>query len=306
MYGRRDLLKTMGAGAVGTLFAAGTVGATPAGTDAGTTPTGTQPADSKDKNMWKITPIHVGSVTTIAGGLIMKHGARSNPGELVKVPHIAWLLENPTTGRTVLVDSGADRNDERNSRLHNPVDRSQGKHILEALSRMGKRAEDIDLVIVTHLHWDHAQAIVDLPKKIPVICQREELHFAVDPYPTDAKHYESKATDQLPYFLQFYHQYELVEGEETIEPGIDVVPLPGHSNGSQGVVVRTGQGLFVIAGDLINIRDNWEKRTPGGIYNDIAAYFASFKRLEQLEKQGAVILPAHDFWVFENYPVIKA
>ena len=66
----------------------------------------------------------------------------------------------------------------------------------------------------------------------------------------------------------------------------------------------TKDGRFVIAGDLINIRDNWTKRTPGGIYNDIKAYFESFARLEVLEKQGADFLPAHDFWVFENYPSI--
>ncbi len=260
--------------------------------------------DKKDATMWKITPLHVGSVTTIAGGLIMKHGAKSNPGELVKIPHIAWLLENPVSKRTILVDSGADNDNARNSKLHNPVDRSQGKHILEALAQKGYSAKDIDAIIVTHLHWDHAQAIVDLPKTLPVFCQREELLFAVDPYPTDAKHYETRATDRLPYFLQFYHQYHLLDGEETIEPGLSVVPLPGHSNGSQGVVVETAKGLFVIAGDLINIRANWEQRMPGGIYNNIASYFESFKRLEALEKQGAVILPAHDFWVFDNYPVI--
>ena len=254
--------------------------------------------------MWKITPLHVGSVTTIAGGLIMKHGAKSNPGELVQVPHIAWLLEDASRNRRILVDTGSDNNNERNSRLHNPVDRSKGKHIVKALEDKGLQPGDIDAIIVTHLHWDHAQAVLDLPSTLPVICQKSELLFAVAPYPTDAKHYETAVKDQVPYFLQFYHQYELVEGEEVIEPGLSVVPLPGHSCGSQGVVVDTRDGRFVIAGDLINIRQNWEKRTPGGIYNDIKAYFESFARLDKLEKEGAVILPAHDFWVFENYPVM--
>ncbi len=49
---------------------------------------------------------------------------------------------------------------------------------------------------------------------------------------------------------------------------------------------------------------HWRLRTPGGIYNDIKAYFESFARLNALEQEGAVILPAHDFWVFENYPVM--
>ena len=103
--------------------------------------------------MWKITPLHVGSVTTIAGGLIMKHGAKSNPGELVQVPHIAWLLEDASRNRRILVDTGSDNNNERNSRLHNPVDRSKGKHIVKALEDKGLQPGDIDAIIVPHLHW---------------------------------------------------------------------------------------------------------------------------------------------------------
>lgn len=254
--------------------------------------------------MWKIIPLHVGTLTNISGSLIMKRGAKSNPGELVQVPHIAWLLEDSSRNRRILVDTGSDGNNERNARLHNPIDRSKGKHIVAALEERGLQPGDIDAIILTHLHWDHAQAVTDLPPSLPVICQKKELLFAVSPYPTDASMYEVNAKDQLPYFLQFYHQYDLVDGEERIEPGLSVVPLPGHSSGSQGVVVETKDGPFVIAGDLINIRQNWETKTPAGIFNDIDAYFKSFARLEALEKQGSIILPAHDFWVFDQYPVI--
>lgn len=254
--------------------------------------------------MWTITPLHVGSVTTIMGSVMMKHGAKSNPGELTKLVHIAWLLEDKARGRKLLVDTGSDNNVERNSRLHNPVDRSEGKHVTEMLGRHGVRPEEIDGIILTHLHWDHAQAVPDLPADIPVYCQKEELKFAIDPFPTDAKHYETRATDQLPYFLKIFHQYRLLDGEEEIEPGIRVIPLPGHSCGSQGVVVETSDGAFVLTGDLLNVRQNWETRTPGGIYNDIKAYFDSFRTLEQLERQGATVLPSHDPWILENYTQI--
>lgn len=256
--------------------------------------------------MWTIRPLHVGSVTTIMGSVMMKHGARSNPGELTSLVHIAWLLEDAERGRTFLVDTGSDGNVERNSRLNNPVDRSEGRHVVEMLGRHGVSPEQIDGIILTHLHWDHAQAVTDLPATIPVYCQKEELKFAIDPFPTDAKHYETRATDRLPYFLRIFHQYRLLEGEEEIEPGIRVVPLPGHSCGSQGVVVDTAQGAFVLTGDQLNVLENWETRTPGGIYNDIGAYFASFRKLEQLERQGATILPGHDRRVLTRWPKIGA
>ncbi|MBD5646400.1 MAG: N-acyl homoserine lactonase family protein [Desulfovibrio sp.] len=254
--------------------------------------------------MWKITPLHVGTLDTIMCSVIMKHGVKSNPGELTQLYHIAWLLEDEERGRKVLVDTGGDDNLERNSRLHNPIRRDEGKHVIEMLARHGVKPEQLDAIIITHLHWDHAQAILDLPRDLPVYVQREELHFALDPYPTDRKYYEADATDQVPYYLQCYHQYKLVDGDVEIEPGLSVVHLPGHSNGSQGVVVDTKDGRFVIAGDMINIRANWEQRMPGGLYNDIKRYFDSFAKLEKLEKEGAVILPSHDRWVLDTYPVI--
>lgn len=254
--------------------------------------------------MWKITPLHVGTLDTIMSSVIMKHGVKSNPGEITQLYHIAWLLEDEERGRKILVDTGGDDNLERNSRLHNPIRRDEGKHVIEMLARHGVTPDQLDAIVITHLHWDHAQAILDLPRNLPVYVQREELHFALDPYPTDAKYYEAQATDQIPYYLQCYHQYKLVDGDVEIEPGLRVVHLPGHSNGSQGVVIDTKDGVFVIAGDTINIRENWEKRMPGGIYNDIKGYFDSFAKLEKLEKAGATILPSHDRWVLDTYLAI--
>lgn len=254
--------------------------------------------------MWKITPLNVGELDNLMSNVIMKTSIKGKPGEQVRLCSLAWLLEDEKRGRKILVDTGADDNVERNSLLHNPMERNEGKHVIEMLARHGVKPEQLDAIIVTHLHWDHAQALPNLPRNIPIYVQREELHFAIDPYPTDRKFYEDDATDQLPFYLQCYHQYKLVDGDVEIEPGISVVHLPGHSNGSQGVIVDTKDGRFVIAGDLINIRANWEQRMPGGIHNDIKRYFESFAKLEKLEQEGAVILPAHDPWVLATYPVI--
>jgi len=251
--------------------------------------------------MWEITPLFVGAVTAASGGLVLKHGLKANASEPVDTPHIAWYLEDTSLQKKVLIDTGSGLDVEHNSRNHNPVRRTPGEHIVGALQKHGIIPESLDLIILTHLHWDHAQGVLDLPKTIPVLVQKKELQFAVAPFPTDAKHYEVNLKEDIPYFLKFFNQIQLVDGDKIILPGLKVIQLPGHSPGSQGVVVDTAKGRYIIPGDLVNVKENWEKRVPSGIYNDMAAYFNSFDKLAEYETNGAVIVPVHDYTAFEIF-----
>ncbi len=247
--------------------------------------------------MWKITPLKLGTTTVWRGGFILKQGPQAS--ERFDVPHVAFLLQNIEDGRKVLVDTGISGNLELSSKRHNPVRREPDQYLIPALAKYDTKPEEIEKIILTHLHWDHAKGILELPDTLPVYVQRTELMYAMDPCPPDAKHYETNVKDEIPYFLKYYHQLRLLDGEQTLDDGLWVTPLPGHSPGSQGVVVDTPDGMYVITGDLINCMENWTERIPAGICNSMVDYYQSFAKLEQLEKQGAKILPGHDFVVFD-------
>ena len=81
---------------------------------------------------------------------------------------------------------------------------------------------------------------------------------------------------------------------------------PGHSPGSQAVLVDTEKGLHVIAGDTVTHHLNMDvpKSTsfwPGPLYVDLKEYY---ERLDRLKGFGGMILPGHDSLVFKkvNYP----
>jgi glyoxylase-like metal-dependent hydrolase (beta-lactamase superfamily II) len=98
---------------------------------------------------------------------------------------------------------------------------------------------------------------------------------------------------------------EVLEGDVEIVPGVRALLLPGHTAGSQGVLVNTAEGEFLIAGDLVPLYENWPgtegQAIPNGNHTDLRAYAASFKRLAALK---ATILPAHEPRVFDfkQYP----
>ncbi|CAN5449988.1 MBL fold metallo-hydrolase [soil metagenome] len=96
----------------------------------------------------------------------------------------------------------------------------------------------IDIVVNTHLHFDHCGGNVLFPGT-PIYVQRRELDDA-----RTQDDYTIRAWVEAPGV-----QYVPVDGEHELLPGVRLLPAPGHTRGSQVVVVGTGARPVVIAGD---------------------------------------------------------
>ncbi|HEX7310468.1 MAG TPA: N-acyl homoserine lactonase family protein [Gaiellaceae bacterium] len=101
-----------------------------------------------------------------------------------------------------------------------------------------KIPRDVVCVINTHLHFDHCGGN-RLFAGTPIHVQRIERAAAREPDYTIAEWVEF---DGATYFEH--------EGEAEIAPGVRVLPTPGHTAGHQSVLVETGDGLVVLAGDV--------------------------------------------------------
>jgi N-acyl homoserine lactone hydrolase len=97
----------------------------------------------------------------------------------------------------------------------------------------------IDMVINTHLHFDHCGGN-HLFAGRPIHVQRQELDDArgLDDY-TIREWVDAPGVQYVP-----------VDGEVELLPGLRLVPAPGHTRGSQVVVVETGGRPAVIGGDM--------------------------------------------------------
>ena len=96
----------------------------------------------------------------------------------------------------------------------------------------------IDIVVNTHLHADHCGGN-HLFESRPVYVQRRELDDALS-----LEDYTLREWVEAPGV-----RYTAVDGETEVVPGIRLLPAPGHTDGSQIVVVDSGEQLLVIAGD---------------------------------------------------------
>jgi len=152
--------------------------------------------------------------------------------------------------------------------------------------------EDIDLVLQTHLHFDHCG---NTPKcqNAEVIVQTEELEFARDPHPL----FKGSYCKWSPFWDGT--QFKEVNGDAEILPDLKVIKVPGHSPGTQAVSIQTDKGLMVLSGfcaveNNFTPPDKLSKVWPVlacGVHTNSLQAFDSAVRLKELE---GIIIPIHD------------
>lgn len=66
-------------------------------------------------------------------------------------------------------------------------------------------------------------------------------------------------------------------------------PLPGHTPGLQGVLVKTLNGRVMIASDHCPLYENFDSLVPTGIIHDLEAWYASTARIKDLADRKSVV-----------------
>ena len=209
--------------------------------------------------------------------------------------YFVWLVRNDD--RIILVDTGFD-NAEAAERQR-PV-------LIEpraALADIGIQPQDLDSVIVTHLHYDHAGSLRHFPDA-RLHMQDAEMAFATGPcmchdtlrMPYTAEHI-CEAVRRLYSGKLVFH-----DGDAEIAPGITVHRIGGHSRGLQCVRVMTDSGPVLLASDASHYYENFEKGKPFPIVVDLEGMFAGFDYLNAAAANGERIIPGHDPLVCKRFP----
>jgi glyoxylase-like metal-dependent hydrolase (beta-lactamase superfamily II) len=203
--------------------------------------------------------------------LIQAGSFRSDAGALFgPVPRILWdrlvteeidhehrlrqalnclLVETPA-GR-VLVETGIG---ERLSDKVRVMRAYEGTPVVPALERAGFAPQSVDVVAMSHLHFDHAGGLLraDGSKAFPgarIVAQRAEWEIALDDNSRIVASYDQPEIR----LVRDWGEAGWADGEVELLPGVSVVPTGGHSKGHQAIVVRGGGGAgrtLAFFGDL--------------------------------------------------------
>jgi len=164
----------------------------------------------------------------------------------MSAPYLGFLL---TRGeRRVVVDTGISAKFIVDGKAWAGLEAEGGEtYVKRALAEKGLGPEDIQTLVYTHLHNDHAGNCGLFPQAQHVF-QKAEWENLLNPLPIQnvRKDYDAAIIDEFALL-----QTHVVDGDVGLEPGIDLYATPGHTRGSQSVAVRMKKGTVVLVGDLL-------------------------------------------------------
>jgi len=209
-------------------------------------------------------------------------------GTRIALPVVSFYIKGGE--KNILVDTGAPAKGTEKYCPIEPIREIQSFE--EALGKQGLKPEDIDIVIQTHLHWDHVANTAKCAKA-KVIVQEDELRFALAPHPLFAGTYAIEMLQGL--------KFQPVKGDAEIVDGIKVLLTPGHTPGAQSVVIETAKGIAIITGfccireifeappETLKLRPSGLVYTPG-IHTDALAAFDNTLKVKGL---ADILVPNH-------------
>ena len=213
--------------------------------------------------------------------------------------YFVWAARSPS--RTVVIDTG----------FSQAAGESRGRTFLQCpgdgLRSIEIEPAQVEDVIITHLHYDHAGNI-PLFKRATFHLQDTEMNFATG---RKMRHKLLRAAydvEDVVEMVRHVHaeRVQFHDGDVALYPGINLFRIGGHTAGLQAVRVWTRQGWLVLASDATHYYRNLEERKIFPIVHDIGEMLDGYDRLRALADRPDLIIPGHDPAVMERFPPARA
>jgi len=190
-------------------------------------------------NGWQIKVLYYGKIqlpkSALSPGL--------DVGLIIDAPYLGFLLQSGS--RKILVDTGPQKQGTANKGWGGYPADIEEMPLEKALCGYAVSPGEIDTVLFTHLHTSHAGNLQTLVKA-QFFFQKDEWLSLLDPLPLT-----SSAEEYDPSFVDILKSKNCVkvEGDLDLEDGIRIIKTPGHTPGSQSILVQTAKGGRIIVGD---------------------------------------------------------
>jgi len=233
----------------------------------------------------------------------------------VTAPVVCFLVEHPSAG-SIMIDTGFHASVAVKPRsnlgmfgtvIYRDIDMRPEQSASAQLRARGIEPASVGTVIMTHLHPDHASAIVDYPEATFLVSSAE-WEAAADAGQRDG--YVKRQFDHgFDYRLVDFDSSDansfsgFARGFDVFGDGsVRVVFTPGHTTGHMSVVLRTAKGEVLVAGDAIFMHRTLDDDHLPHMLADEHLFRRSLREIRQYRKEtpDALIIPGHDWEAWQR------
>lgn len=210
-----------------------------------------------------------------------------------------WVIRS--NERTILVDTGF--NAATAQRRNRVLDRCP----IESIASLDIAPEDVQDVVLTHLHYDHAGNLHKLPKA-RFHLQDKEMDYATGRCMCHAPLRHAYSVEDVVDLVRRVYSDQVVfhAGDSELAPGVELKLIGGHTRGLQAVRVHTNRGWVVLASDASHYYENYETYRPFPIVFSVAEMLEGHRYLRSLADSPDHIIPGHDPLVMQRYPLLPS
>lgn len=225
--------------------------------------------------------------------------AGADKSRKMDIAMVYWLVQG--NGHNILVDAGFYR-----PQFFQHWKVADFQKPSDALLHAGLKPEDITDVIITHMHWDHADGF-DLFPKARIWLQRDEYTYYTGEAWQHPKTHGGIDPDDVEAIVKtnIEGRVSFVEGDaQEIMPGITCYIGGKHTYQSQFVGVNAKDGTVILASDNVYMYENLDKHVPIAASLDPKSNLAAQDRMRTLAAKPEFIIPGHDPAIFDRFPSV--
>jgi glyoxylase-like metal-dependent hydrolase (beta-lactamase superfamily II) len=207
-----------------------------------------------------------------------------NVGRSIAFSSTCWLIQRGN--EWLLWDTGVPQstlNDPKGwSTLPKLIVYHLDKSITDQLAAIGLKPDDISYVAISHTHGDHIGNVNLFPNST-ILMQRAEYTWISSPDGPNNNVNQLKALARK--LLGTPKNLKLLEGDTDVfgDGSVTLVSTPGHTPGHQSLLVHLrNSGFIILSGDVVHLKENFEKNTVPSLNTDKAASIASMARIRRM------------------------
>lgn len=237
---------------------------------------------------WEALALRFATRRLPAAEFYLNAGLLGVPDHQVTLDYFCWVLRS--AGETILVDSGYS--------AQAAASRSRPWQCAptDLLRHVGVPPESVDMVVVTHAHWDHTGNLAAY-RNAQVITAGSEFNFLTSRLAQHDLFRPWIESDDRAVLIDLHAsgRLRLVDDRTGIAPGVDMLVVGGHTPGQAVVTVDTGSLRLILTSDAVHTYDEIETDRPFALCSSVIDMLSAYDTIRTLAAEtDALVVPGHD------------